>query len=496
MSKFEKIMEKEGTLLNRPETWRGEVTSLLTQFGIPGTLVTKVVGRIPLISKMYKASNKIKSGVLRKTSKVATRATEGATIVGVTDFLASEPGRESLFFEPESTEGLTGRKKAGAEFRNRIKYGAEGTLVGGGFPIVGKFTQLGYKYGLAPFVKTSASLGAKTIDKTVFRPAELILGSKIAKPITSNASKGIQNATKFTVSKLMAPLLVSGMSRKVVTQLPPFEQWRLKSVTDPNPVNKSIKKLDNFLSLFRSYGKQPKDIEGVSEQVQLYIKSRARKIDRTYEGLEKTAYNLAKTFQDDYNKATTSRPMQKYFLDQLDEYAKGQIKLTDLPKELQPGAKDLVNDIQKIMTEFKKVLPKGKEADELAKDLANIEIKDVKKYLVRSFETFRNPEYVPPKEAVDKGITYIVDKVIKKNTSLKESARNAFPKMKPEHAYKESAKMHIQDILRTGKAEGKSPLKQLKEIGTRILLNDKYKFLKTGEELPDQIKNLLGPEKI
>ena len=29
-------MEKEGTLLNRPETWRGEVTSLLTQFGIPG----------------------------------------------------------------------------------------------------------------------------------------------------------------------------------------------------------------------------------------------------------------------------------------------------------------------------------------------------------------------------------------------------------------------------------------------------------------------------
>ena len=52
--------------------------------------------------------------------------------------------------------------------------------------------------------------------------------------------------------------------------------------------------------------------------------------------------------------------MQKYFLDQLDEYAKGQIKLTDLPKELQPGAKDLINDIQKIMTEFKKVLPKGK----------------------------------------------------------------------------------------------------------------------------------------
>ena len=59
----------------------------------------------------------------------------------------------------------------------------------------------------------------------------------------------------------------------------------------------SVKKIDNVLSWFRSYGKQPKDIEGVSEQVKLYIKGRARKIDRTYEGLEKTSYNLAKKFE-------------------------------------------------------------------------------------------------------------------------------------------------------------------------------------------------------
>jgi hypothetical protein len=33
--------------------------------------------------------------------------------------------------------------------------------------------------------------------------------------------------------------------------------------------------------------------------------------------------------------------------------------------------KDLTNDIKKIITEFKKVLPKGKDADDLAKDLAH-----------------------------------------------------------------------------------------------------------------------------
>ena len=63
---------------------------------------------------------------------------EGATVVGATDFLASEPGRQSFFLEPESTKNLRGKEKAAAEFRNKIKYGQEGVLIGGGFPLVGK----------------------------------------------------------------------------------------------------------------------------------------------------------------------------------------------------------------------------------------------------------------------------------------------------------------------------------------------------------------------
>ena len=101
----------------------------------------------------------------------------------------------------------------------------------------------------------------------------------------------------------------------------------IKSITSPKIVDRSLKSLDNKLSWFRSYGKAPKDIEGVSEAVQLYIKARARKIDRTYEGLEKTAYQLAKTFEGKYNQATTSSPMQKYYLDQIDEVLKGPKKI-------------------------------------------------------------------------------------------------------------------------------------------------------------------------
>ena len=117
---------------------------------------------------MKKAADAVKGGKARKVSQIASRMVEGAGIVGATDFLASEPGRESIFFEPEDTKGLSGREKAGAEFRNRIKYGLEGTAVGGGFPLVGKATQLGYKYGLSPLIANKykigvAQLGAKGI---------------------------------------------------------------------------------------------------------------------------------------------------------------------------------------------------------------------------------------------------------------------------------------------------------------------------------------------
>ncbi len=513
MSSFEKIMEERQP--TRPETWRGEVTSLLTQYGIPGTAIAKIVGRIPSVVKMKKAADAVKGGKLRKSSQVATRMAEGATIIGATDFLASNSGRASFFVNPEDTKGLTGREKAGAEFRNRIKYGAEGVLVGGGFPLVGKFTQLGYKY-LKPLMVNkygvgAAQLGAKGINTTIVKPVQMVLGNRLVAPLTKQASEGLQNAGKFTIGKVVAPLLVNARAgnftaSRFKAQLPPFEQWRLKSVTSPDKMDRSLKKMDNVLSWFRSYGKQPKDIEGVSEQVKLYIKSRARKIDRTYEGLEKTAYNLAKKFQDDYNKSTTSPAIQRYYADELKEIAsnilkdadavvKGQRKLDDLPKELQALTKDLINDIKKIQGEFKKVLPKGKEADQLAKELATVEVNNVGKYLVRSFQTFRNPEYVPDEKVMNKAVNFLVEKVIKKNTNLKESAKTTFPKLKPEQAYIESAKMHAEDILRTGRAEGKSPIKQLRDIGTRILLNDKFKYLKTGEELPDAIKNLLGPER-
>ena len=493
-SAFEEFMEDKEP--DRPETWRGELVGLLTQFGVPGGIIQKVVNRIPKVAKLKNVISKMK-GIKKPVSTVASRVVEGATIVGATDFIASEPERPSIFFEPENTEGLTGRKKAAAVFRNKIKYGAEGATVGGGFPIVGKSIALGYRYGIKPVTKTTASLGAKAVDNAVFKPILYLGGTKLGGAVVSGTAKTVSGASKFVLSKA-AKLVASTLDKdliykgKLVGQLPPFEKWRLGSVTSRDPETRGLKRLDNILSYLRSFGKTPKDIEGVNEAVALFVKSRARKINKTMESLDKKAYDLAKGFEKQYNNLDQSPALQKYYLDLVEDFLRGQKKLKDLPTELQPLANDVRSEIRKTMSEFKSLLPKGKKGDDLIKELEKIEVGNVGSYLVRSFSTFTNPNYIPDKNVLDKAIDYLARNVIK--GELRKEAIRDFPKLSTNDAIRESAANLAETILRTGKADGVNPLIQLKEIGKLINFKD-YKIIKTGEELPVAVKNLLGTEK-
>ena len=476
-----------------PDTWRGDLVGLMTQFAVPGGIIQKVLRRTKTAGKIKKIIAGIKGSKAKKISKIAARAVEGMTVVGSTDFLVSEPGRESLFFEPEDTKGLKGKELAGARFRNKVKYGAEGVAIGGGFPLIGKGMQLGYKFGLAPFVRETAKLGAKGINTAVFRPISYIGSREAVAPVVKRTAKGIRTATDFTLTKLLAPSIVSAFSGKVVRQLPPFDEWRLHSVASPIKEERVIKKLDNILSYFRSYGKMPKDIEGVSEKVMLFIKGRARKMDRTMEGLDRKAYDLAKKFQNQANSNEASPALQKHFLDQVDEFLRNQRKLQDLPTEFQSLAKDLKQEIKNTMSEFQKMLPKGKEGDAITKDLRNVEVDKVQSYLLKSFATFTNPNYAPDEAVYNKAVDWVAKNVIKKDKTSRLNAEAQFGNKSLEDSYKESAKMLVESILRAGRADGKNPLQQLKEIGKLVNFKN-YNIMKTGDELPDAVKKLLGPE--
>jgi hypothetical protein len=483
LEKFEELMKK--TRPEQPETWRGELMSLMTSFGVPGSLVTKIMARAGKVEKISKVVNKFNN---HKASKIAMRVGNWATIGGATDFLVNYEGRPLLYVQPENTSQLKGRKKAAAEFRNRVKFGFEGATVGGLFPLVGKGAQLGYKYFLRPVGEPALGLGAKAVNNLTFRPLSYVLSK--SDTVVPAIAKGIRGTSKFTAMKILAPMYANRFNfGKGYFQLPPFHQWRLGDVNKKGLTQQRLKKLDNFLSLFRAYGKAPKDIENVSEIVSTFIKSKARKINRIYEGLENNAYKLAKQFEKRYNTNKTSPVGEKYFLDEVEMFLRGQRKIGDLPKELQGLSLDLQKNIKAIMGEFKKALPKGKDADEVVKALSNVLTKDIKNYMVKSFKTFTNPNYTPDKKVFDNAVNWLARNVIAKNKDHKKAALEMY-----DGNIKKYAEDVANKILVSGRGEGRNPLQMLKHIGQNILRDKKYKFLRTGEELPDAIRKLLGQE--
>jgi hypothetical protein len=87
-------------------------------------------------------------------------------------------------------------------------------------------------------------------------------------------------------------------------------------------------------------------------------------------------------------KQNGSPALQKHYLDKVEDFLKGQLKREDLEDELRPLAEDLKNEIKKTMSEFKKMLPKGKQADKIVKSLENIEVNNYKKLFSKIFFYF------------------------------------------------------------------------------------------------------------
>ena len=483
-TKFQKMMNEQKP--EEPETWRGDLASLMVQYGAPGTAIAKIANRAKLLQPVM---NAIKKKFGNKASKIAQRVTTGATVVGATDALVSPDQRRvgTLLVKPEDTSKLSGRKKAVAMFRNRLRYGLEGSLVGGVFPLAGKGIQQTYKYAGRPVGEPFVRMGLNILGSG-FKGASYLLAKNPA--LHSQVARDLAKSSKYAIKKMITP-----MTRKIGGEkAPPFEQWRLFSVTSPNRAERGLKRIDNILSWFRSYGQLPASIQGVSESVELFIKSGARKIDKHLNSVEKRAYNLAKKYEQRHGTNNTSRPYEKMLKDDVVDYLQGTVKLGKIHKELRPFAYEIKKDINKILTEFGKNLPRGTK-NEVTDDLRTALTGKLDKYLVRSFATFTNPKYIADKAVKIDARNWIRDNVIRRNKDLREIALSTYAKQFPKNYLEKYADDLVDNVLAKGRTAGVNPVKVLQEIGTKLLRQDKYQFLKTGEELPVAIRKLLGQEK-
>ena len=471
-----------------PNTWQGDLTSIIGQYALPSTITLKLLSNANKIKNVRnlskyidKSIGKIKNKYIRNTvagsTSLATRIGKGGLALGITDMAFSDADRPTLFTKKVDEEGLTGRELATARLVNKLKYGQEGTIIGGGIPLVGRGLNLGARYGLWTTGKV-IGIGAKTANAVVINPASKLLAlDPVVLPKLAQVTKE-------------APRFIGQQIKKLpgVRELPEYKDWRMFSVQSSDTVRKTLKKVDNALSWLRSIGKDTPEMSAITIRGEKEIVQRARIVEKLLESIEKKAYNLAKNANKMYDTKLTSPASMDKYLDDVLEYFKGQRQLKALPKELQSTAKLLNDEIMEVKNTFAKILPK----DSLIK---NELLKNIKGYMRKSYSIFTNPNYsVAEDSKIFQDAIKFMKTVIKKNRSMKVTATQMAKRdgTTLKQATEQLAKDEVNDILRFAKTDNRDPIQTLTEISKKKLKVDDV--LATGEELPDVIRKLLGAE--
>jgi hypothetical protein len=515
---------KEGRF-TEPETFLGEVGAIAVEFGAPGGAIFKGVnaarrflGGITGFNLFTTPTYSLKGGkwLATKISNVAKRAGTSATVFGATDIVAGGPYNtvsdafsddplmfdESLGYDYEDTTGLSGKELAIANFKNRLRFGADGAIIGGLFPLVGPPLWAATKFGVIKpvtgltkgllrvgdelAVKPVSYLATGTLKAPLSKPGQL----EVQVPLLGEAVQGIGSGVKifadFLGKDVITRAAVAAMGAKpgLIKQLPDFKDWRLFDISSDNPLERNLKKIDNVFSFFREAGPRSANQLFLDTEAQNFIKGKQRQIEKLIDSIERKAYDLANGFLRKYNTAGTSPAGQEYLLDQTLAYLKGQIKLSQLEPELRETAKALNDEFVQIRTLFRDVLPEGS-------GLRDFLTTNLRSYIRQSFAAFTNPQFKPDPELVEKAAQFIKGR-IEKNESLVELAIKGTTKP-TDDAILDFAKKQVRDLLATAKSEGFDPLIQLQKIARENLKMDDL-IIQTGEELPTVIRKLLGEE--
>ena len=460
--------------MKEPETLTGKLVEVFAQYGVPSSAGFKIMSRAKKLATLQKAKKATTAAIGTTAANIASKSGYMAGAFGITDIIASDPGRGNLVLKEEDTTGLSGSDLAAARFKNRIRFGAEGATIGGVFSLVGKPAAMVGKYG----IMKPAGFGLKYGVSPVFTGASWLLSKD--KYMLPNIARALRKGTTYSAEKIMNPILRRDFSFK---QLPPFKEWQKFSVKSDDPLKARLKLFDNYLAWFKSIGDKTGRQFHLTSRAAREIKARSRTIEKWLESIDARAYVLAKGFKNLHNTKTVSPSSEKHYLDQVLTYLKGDLGLDKLPAFLRDPSKNLKMEMTKIKQLFGDLLPEA--------ELKDYVLKNVSTYMRKSFAIFTNPSYAPD-EKIFQGAVKYMSNLIKDNRDLRTAALDEFKSFKPAAAIRKHAESLTKKILHEGKTNNGAPLQVLTDISrSNLRLKD---VVRTGEELPDAIKRLLGEE--
>ena len=362
-TKLDEVTEEFLNFTGEPETLAGQITQFGTQFAVPFKVVDKLIRNIgklkPFVGRtMGMRNSKLinKNRFIQSGANIAQRMGTGALALGATDFIASGKERlDPMFLEKTNEEGKSGRELAAARFANKIKFGAEGALIGAGFPLLG-LAGMGAVKGIGYGVGVAYDVAGRVINPLVTAVTKAAALDPVLLP---SIAKGIRSNADVIFNQFGTRVALTGMGRvkQWTQQLPEYNEWRKFTVDNIDPIKSGLKKIDNALSMIRSAGKNTAEALFIKGSASRDIRASAKKIQDLLKSIEVKSYDLAKGFEKSYNSNKTSPSLMNSYLDEVLEVLEGKRKLSNLPETIRNTTRLLKDEIVKINKQYKKFIP-------------------------------------------------------------------------------------------------------------------------------------------
>ena len=451
-------------------------TSILTQFGtgfgLARKIATKTIGAVAkrkLAKNAATALAATKAG--ERTLKLAKFGGYWALPAALGDTMASTTASHTLgdiFGDPEaqgglmsptkrllahskreSLEGLTGKERAAALLRNKLKFGAEGTAFFAGLTLVG------------PSLRTASTLAGATLkglDKVIITPGSKLLSSEKTK--IPQMFRAIGKAKKTLGSK---------------AGIPKYELWKFSDWNAPfwNKIGSMTEAtVSRFTSNFKFDPASANALRGMKNKIRQIKKNSdlwMKQLDRNMYGLVKAGFNDIA-----FNTRTATNAMAHW--DEVLKALRGKIKIDDLPKSLRFPTRAIRDIIDKQTKELQPII---RDLD-VREDM----IKNIGKYLHTSYQIFKNNKWRASNEVYNKGVEYFAN-------LLRQDPN--FSKFKPKEILRE-ARLKVARLMEIGRSDSMgTPAMRLSAIANNFAdIKVPANIFKDMKNVPDEIAQLLG----
>jgi hypothetical protein len=479
-----------------PETTTGvgDITSTLVQFGLPGGVALRMASgmtKLKGLSQMTKLSSLPTAGA--KGMELVKRSGYFGSIGGLTDLAVSTPGSMSTLSEEmglvdkTSMEGLSGRDRAAETFKSKLKFGAEGTVIGGGIPLLPVAGSLGVKYGLMPASKAIGYVGGKALR---------VIDIPLTAGLNAIVGKGEKSALQQAIIKTGA-LVDKGIAKM---GLPDNKDWRFIP-SEGGFVNTVLQGIRRVQDQFTTTGALPTEMKQLQTNVLNKISSERGIVERLSNNILEKQENLVKNYKFKLFDKGESSFLIDYENTKVTNFLKtkkgsGEYVeiLKTINKELHPEVKALHNILEQSTQRYNKFIK-----DINLKDAAAVDF-DI--YSKQRLAAFKNSlfKFDPTKEV--KAVDFFKDRILgnKKNgivqsvDQFEEVAKLAGTRNVNSKAFKDqldkSAKSQMLGLKNLVIKSNARPETLFKIVANRTGID-----LKAGERFDQRISDLFSKQK-